>query len=122
MGHECREARNPTDRGPRAAIGKRITPHESTRDKPGNHHYCFVDFGTEDEAKEVIEALNGRNHGGGRLRVSAAREPPAKLTESHADRPIDGSGRRLDRAPGSHNPGTMSQRALGSSDWRKKEG
>ena len=63
----------------RTAIGKRITPHESTRLKPGNHHYCFVDFKTREEANSAMKALNGRSVTGGRLKVSLAGHIPKKL-------------------------------------------
>lgn len=56
------------------AIGKRITPHAAAREKPGNQHYCFVDFASAEEAKRAMEETNGRDlPDGGRLRVSLAR-------------------------------------------------
>lgn len=60
----------------RVAISKRITPHPSTRTKPGNHHYCFVDFETQDDAEDAIRVLDGRCVPGGRLRVSMAHGLP----------------------------------------------
>ncbi|KAF5003061.1 hypothetical protein FDECE_10372 [Fusarium decemcellulare] len=62
-----------------AAISKRITPHESTRSQPGNHHYCFVDFDTKEEASAAVEALNGKPIEGGFLKVSISRKMPRKL-------------------------------------------
>lgn len=55
------------------AIGKRITPRETTRTLPGNHHYCFVDFSSAQEAERAMAALNGKPVEGGSLRVSLPR-------------------------------------------------
>ncbi|KAL2126179.1 hypothetical protein VTI74DRAFT_1524 [Chaetomium olivicolor] len=55
------------------AIGKRITPHISTRSAPGNHHYCFVDFSSAGEAERALNALHGKEVEGGTLRVSFPR-------------------------------------------------
>ncbi|POS75810.1 RNA recognition domain-containing protein [Diaporthe helianthi] len=63
------------------AISKRVTPHPSTRTKPGNHHYCFVDFETEADAEAVIRALGGRSVPGGRLRVSMAHGLPTSARD-----------------------------------------
>lgn len=63
------------------AISKRITPHPSTSNMPGKHHYCFVDFATAQEASTAAMATNGRFWAGGRLRVSMAREVPDRLRE-----------------------------------------
>jgi len=64
------------------AIGKRITPHPAAREKPGNQHYCFVDFASADEAQRAMQATHGHaapGGNGGRLRVSLARgRPPLK--------------------------------------------
>ncbi|KAK4132045.1 RNA-binding domain-containing protein [Trichocladium antarcticum] len=54
-------------------IGKRITPHPDTQSVPGNHHYCFVDLISPEEAERAMTALNGAAVPGGRLRVSLAR-------------------------------------------------
>ncbi|KAM0253467.1 hypothetical protein ACHAP5_000496 [Fusarium lateritium] len=61
------------------AIGKRIRPHESKRTTPGNHHYCFVDFETKEEATSAVEALDGREIPGGQLKVSVSERVPQKL-------------------------------------------
>ncbi|KAK3335928.1 hypothetical protein B0T19DRAFT_23385 [Cercophora scortea] len=56
------------------AIGKRITPHPSAAEKPGNHHYCFVDFASTQDADDAVGAMHGRLlPGGGKLRVFRAR-------------------------------------------------
>ncbi|KAI3340538.1 RNA-binding domain-containing protein [Ustulina deusta] len=55
------------------AISKRVSAHESTRDLPGNHDYCFVDFSTSEQAKEAMESLNGTSFKGERLKVSTAK-------------------------------------------------
>ncbi|KAK2730762.1 RNA recognition motif containing protein [Colletotrichum kahawae] len=62
-------------------IGKRVTPHVETRSKPGNHHYCFVDFETVEEAAAVIKALNGKEYAGGALQVSVAQRIPVRIRE-----------------------------------------
>lgn len=55
------------------AIGKRITPRAETRATPGNHHYCFVDFSSAEEAERALQELNGKAVEGGNLRVSVPR-------------------------------------------------
>ncbi|EAQ93079.1 hypothetical protein CHGG_01314 [Chaetomium globosum CBS 148.51] len=55
------------------AIGKRITPRAETRATPGNHHYCFVDFSSAEEADRALQELNGKAVEGGNLRVSVPR-------------------------------------------------
>ncbi|KAK4129164.1 hypothetical protein N657DRAFT_562231 [Parathielavia appendiculata] len=55
------------------AIGKRITPRPETREKPGNHHYCFVDFSSVEEAERALKELHGKPIQGGTLRVSYPR-------------------------------------------------
>ncbi|OTB01007.1 hypothetical protein M426DRAFT_64808 [Hypoxylon sp. CI-4A] len=54
------------------AVSKRITAHESTRAKPGNHDFCFVDFATPDQAQAALDAMNGAGFRGGSLKVSLA--------------------------------------------------
>lgn len=71
----------------RTAIGKRITPHESTRSMRGNHHYCFVDFHTKEEANDAMRALDGRPIKGGKLKVSVAKYIPKKLVGRRTDIP-----------------------------------
>jgi RNA recognition motif-containing protein len=50
-------------------VGKLITPHESKRDEPGNHHYCFVDLATAEEAVEAVKSLDGMEKFGGNVKV-----------------------------------------------------
>lgn len=78
----------------RKYISKRITPHESAAAKPGNHHYCFVDFETAEEASAAMAATDGVSlpQYGGRLRVSISRAIPAKLT--HRGAGANGGGLR----------------------------
>ncbi|EQL02662.1 Nucleotide-binding, alpha-beta plait [Ophiocordyceps sinensis CO18] len=105
------------------AIGKRITPHEATRAKPGNHHYCFVDFETPEETQAAIQALNGKPLAGGRLKVALAGSIPQKLLE----RPTDARYSRRaynadeDAARQAEGAAQASSRALGSLDWRRKQ-
>ncbi|XXG97289.1 hypothetical protein Hte_003585 [Hypoxylon texense] len=54
------------------AVSKRITAHESTRAKPGNHDFCFVDFATPEQAEAARTTLNGTSFHGGPLKVSMA--------------------------------------------------
>ncbi|KHO11390.1 Ribonuclease H-like protein [Metarhizium robertsii ARSEF 23] len=69
---------------PPAAIGKRITPHQTTRSRPGNHHYCFVDFKTREQATAAMTALDGRVVAGGKLKVELAGSLPNKLMKHQA--------------------------------------
>lgn len=63
------------------AISKLISPHESTASLPGDHHYCFVDFATTEDAQAAANAVNGTpTSNGGKLKVNMARErPPRKV-------------------------------------------
>ncbi|KAH9893673.1 hypothetical protein F4778DRAFT_748145 [Xylariomycetidae sp. FL2044] len=54
------------------AISKRVSAHESKRNTPGNHDYCFIDFATEEDAQRAQEQVNGRLFKGGRLRVNVS--------------------------------------------------
>ncbi|KAH0542298.1 hypothetical protein FGG08_003325 [Glutinoglossum americanum] len=64
------------------AVSKIISPHISTRAKPGNHFYLFVDFPTAEEAEAAIMALNGKSAPwGGRLVVSKARGDSRRVEE-----------------------------------------
>ncbi|KAK3330010.1 hypothetical protein B0H66DRAFT_542549 [Apodospora peruviana] len=80
------------------AIGKRITPHPSTRTKPGNHHYCFVDFSSQDEALRAMKATNKVPVDGGFLRVFLAKPRDPETPDSE----------------GAEEPGVPSRAALGS--------
>ncbi|KID85787.1 RNA recognition motif domain protein [Metarhizium guizhouense ARSEF 977] len=97
------------------AIGKRITPYERTRFMPGNHHYCFVDFETREQANAAKKALHGRTIPGGRLKVSVAGGIPNKLANPD-------TGVRYGRSvyDGSRSGNTVpSNRAAASTDWRR---
>jgi RNA recognition motif-containing protein len=62
------------------AVSKVIWPHPSTKYKPGDHHYCFVDLATAEEAQEAALLFNGRvTPYGGRYRVSPSSKLPSKL-------------------------------------------
>ncbi|KAI3323858.1 RNA-binding domain-containing protein [Xylariaceae sp. AK1471] len=63
------------------AISKRVSAHESTRELPGNHDYCFVDFETAEQAKEAMESLSGQSFKGERLKVSPAKGRSNKWQE-----------------------------------------
>ncbi|KAH0025301.1 RNA-binding domain-containing protein, partial [Aureobasidium melanogenum] len=59
------------------AVSKLISPHESTASLPGDHHYCFVDFATTEEAQAAANAVNGATTStGNKLKVNMARERP----------------------------------------------
>lgn len=103
----------------RAAIGKRITPHESKRTLPGNHHYCFVDFETKEEASSAVEQLNGKMIQGGQLKVSVSERIPQKLVGRQLDAR---EGRQVaDRVnnPRPNKPETNN--AMVSNNWRRKD-
>ncbi|KAH9232593.1 hypothetical protein K456DRAFT_1750946 [Colletotrichum gloeosporioides 23] len=91
-------------------IGKRVTPHMETRSKPGNHHYCFVDFETVEEAAAVIKALNGKEYAGGALQVSVAQRIPVRIREPSRLQKEDSSWRgrhaRQNDAPRDEQSGT----------------
>ncbi|KAF5020102.1 hypothetical protein F66182_7865 [Fusarium sp. NRRL 66182] len=108
----------------RTAIGKRITPHESKRIQPGNHHYCFVDFETKEEASSAVEALNGKDIPGGRLKVSVSERTPSKLGGRLLDsrdgrRAQDGGFTRNNNSRPSNKPETNN--AMASNNWRRKD-
>ncbi|KAI1123479.1 hypothetical protein F5Y10DRAFT_270049 [Nemania abortiva] len=63
------------------AISKRVSAHESTRELPGNHDYCFVDFSTAEEAKQAMEAMSGVSFKGELLKVSPAKGRSNKWRE-----------------------------------------
>jgi RNA recognition motif-containing protein len=60
------------------AVSKLISPHESTATLPGDHHYCFVDFATTEDAQTAANAVNGAimTSTGSKLKVNMARERP----------------------------------------------
>ncbi|KAG6032765.1 hypothetical protein E4U41_007139 [Claviceps citrina] len=117
-------------------IGNRIKPHDSTTALPGNHHYCFVELGTKEEAQSAIETLNGKATESGPLKVSAAKPPPAyKQREQRSGSYHNNSSnnnRFLDRSrrgPGNqdggpnHHQGEVSpagSRSMASGNWRRK--
>ncbi|KAK1484142.1 modin [Colletotrichum tamarilloi] len=114
------------------AISKRITPHESTRAKGGEHHYCFVDFATAEEADAARNALDRKVWGTGRLRVNVARGLPDKLkdrtTPSDVQNEKENGERSAWRKPryensNRDNSARSSQplRSAASGNWRQKE-
>ncbi|KAK4451398.1 hypothetical protein QBC34DRAFT_447624 [Podospora aff. communis PSN243] len=64
-----------------AAVGKRNAPHPSATEKPGNHHYAFVDFVTSEDAEGARRAVGGKPYSGGRLRVFHAKARSPKDSE-----------------------------------------
>ncbi|KAK4167223.1 hypothetical protein QBC43DRAFT_312367 [Cladorrhinum sp. PSN259] len=67
------------------AIGKRVIPY-SLRGTPGNHHHCYVDFATKEEAQRASKELNGKEYGEGTLKTSIARP---NNNNSHRNRDRD---------------------------------
>lgn len=63
------------------AISKRVSAHESTRELPGNHDYCFVDFSAPEQAQEALESINGTLFKGERLKVNLAKGRSNKWRE-----------------------------------------
>ncbi|KAF2704587.1 hypothetical protein K504DRAFT_363465, partial [Pleomassaria siparia CBS 279.74] len=63
------------------AVSKVKSPHESVKDKPGNHFYAFVDFSCREEAAAAAKEMNGKFAFGERLRVSLADSVPGKVFE-----------------------------------------
>ncbi|KAK3393522.1 hypothetical protein B0H63DRAFT_19233 [Podospora didyma] len=87
------------------AIGKRITPHPSTQEKPGNHHFCFVDFASAEEASRAIAETNGKSVPGGRLRVFVAKgKTPAKTNDTPIDENTGAPARGFGAGRGSYQP------------------
>jgi RNA recognition motif-containing protein len=62
-------------------VGKLISPHESKKDEPGNHHYCFVDLATAEEAVEATKSLDGMGKFGGHVKVDRSFGTSRKLAE-----------------------------------------
>ncbi|KAF4995881.1 hypothetical protein FGRMN_4838 [Fusarium graminum] len=99
------------------AVGKRITPHESKHKLPGNHHYCFVDFDTKEEASSAAEALNGKEIPGGQLKVSTSDRIPQKLVSRQLDAR---EGRRVSDGMSNSRPNKPeTNNAMSSINWRK---
>ncbi|KAL7624124.1 Protein YAE1 [Parahypoxylon ruwenzoriense] len=63
------------------AISKRISAHPSTRTKPGQHDFCFVDFATPEDAKAAKDAVDGTYFRGGHVKVSFASGRSSKWQE-----------------------------------------
>ncbi len=116
----------------RRAIGKRITAHESTRSKPGNHNYCFVDFDTAEEASEAMKGLN-ESLEGAPIKISLARSIPFKLKARRdegqynrirvvpsEDDPRPEKTSTTEPVPAGNNSGPR-DRAMASRDWRRKD-
>jgi hypothetical protein len=90
------------------AVSKMISPHPSTKSKPGNHHYCFVDLATVEDAEQAELAINGRDTPyGGKYRVAKSNKLPSKLMREQLggvwpemeqiprERNLDGNWRRV---------------------------
>jgi RNA recognition motif-containing protein len=62
-------------------VSKLISAHESTKEKPGNHNYCFVDLASASEAEEAIKALDGKEMWGWHIKVNHTSGASGKLGE-----------------------------------------
>lgn len=84
---------------------------------PGNHHYCFLDFETREQASAAKKALHSKTIPGGRLKVSVAGGIPNKLanpdTGVRYGRSVYDGSRSANTAP--------SNRAAESTDWRRRD-
>ncbi|KAH6892902.1 hypothetical protein B0T10DRAFT_509309 [Thelonectria olida] len=99
------------------AIGKRITPHESTRSKKGHHHYCFVDFGTLEEAETAVKELNGQTAPWGLLSVRHSNAIPSKL---EGRRRVDSEQQGGEPRSSQYSQNSTS-RAMSSNNWRRAD-
>ncbi|KAG5912905.1 hypothetical protein E4U53_005103 [Claviceps sorghi] len=108
-------------------ISNRIRPHESTSSLRGNHHYCFVDFSSKEEAQSAIEALNGKVTESGPIKVSAAKPPPNRQRDQRSSPYNNRFGDRTRRGPqdqDGHRQGEASpagSRSMASGNWRRKD-
>ncbi len=114
--HTCREA-----------VGKRITPREEVREVPGNHHYCFVDLASAEDAQRAIKELDGTPIPAGTLKVSQAKPPRPRQSDGTGYENRYSSPRRNgalaengDRPPRSKMESPQPQRSLMSNNWRAK--
>lgn len=89
---------------PIEAVSKLISPHPSTRTKPGDHYYCFVDLPASDLAEQAALALNGTaGPHGCALRVAvASRSYPGKVIREQFDNIYPGQDSALP-APSTRN-------------------
>lgn len=71
------------------AVSKIISPHESKKAEPGNHHYVFVDFKDELEAADAVKKLDGTYKFGGKLRVNIAKGGQSKKIEARPRSELD---------------------------------
>jgi RNA recognition motif-containing protein len=108
-------------------VGKRITPREEVREVPGNHHYCFVDLASAEEAQRAIKELDGSSIAAGTLKVSQAKPPRPRQTETNSYENRYSSPRRNgapveggERPPRSKMESPQPQRSLMSNNWRTK--
>jgi RNA recognition motif-containing protein len=63
------------------AVSKMISPHESTKEKPGNYNYCFVDLASASNAERAIQTLNGKEVWGWTIKVNHMTSASEKLGE-----------------------------------------
>ncbi|KAH7323998.1 hypothetical protein BKA65DRAFT_481779 [Rhexocercosporidium sp. MPI-PUGE-AT-0058] len=62
-------------------ISKPISAHESKKDLPGNHNYCFVDLATPEEAASAATALDNLPRWNWKIKVSVTRGTSGKMSE-----------------------------------------
>lgn len=109
-------------------IGKRIAPNPLSRPQngSGSHHYCFVDFASEDEAERAMTATNGRPILGGTLRVYPAKSkaPVREAEDGSSYRPRGERTERTERTERAERPARTDRNPerqreiLGARSWR----
>jgi RNA recognition motif-containing protein len=62
-------------------VSKLVSAHESTRGKPGNHNYCFVDLASPSETDAAIKALDGKEMWDWHIKVNHTFGASGKLGE-----------------------------------------
>lgn len=103
------------------SISNRIKPHESTSALPGNHHYCFVEFNTKEEAQSAIDTLNGKETESGPLKVSVAKPPPNKQRDQRSSPYNNRFGDRPRRQDGPQGEGSPAgSRSMAAGNWRRQ--
>ncbi|KAH8805825.1 hypothetical protein F5884DRAFT_460712 [Xylogone sp. PMI_703] len=62
-------------------VSKLISPHESKKNDPGNHYYCFVDLSSENDIYRAIHSLDNLDKWNWNIKVSKANGTSGKLNE-----------------------------------------
>jgi RNA recognition motif-containing protein len=62
-------------------VSKLKSPHDTMKEKPGNHNYCFVDLASASDAEPAIKALNGKEMWGWHIKVNHSTGVSGKIGE-----------------------------------------